>query len=1062
MTTNNMKLGLSLQTWGAGLALMMALLAPQSSHAQKGVPMPACAQELFSCAKDSAQTLGQSVLTVGNLLGAVVANAECVAAMSSGSPAAIGVTGLVLGLGAAGIVKPGNCEASFYGTALIPVTSALDSVLNTSLSSQASGMGLDLAMNLIKPIMVPAVPNTIGGLVNCGCGALDAGAQAVEDVRKVAKFAAQAYESCGNAIKSCPGLREAAAILKGAYQVITDPSSIVQSCESMSRQQYVDARLRDLIIPVRDQFKNNVAWKGSNMEVNHWNPRLKTCYKYYDSHCYKEDDAESFCQAAVYTEVLDPLVWAAIIEEFNGPQFDKFFAAEAKKLAPAAACPKDPGGTISLDPNKIGAQEQGKAAQSANAKACAQEMEALVFADSESMKSLARGMLPTTREGWDADVRQKQSEKPLDNAKKVFLRVTTAAAVVTKAKMAIVSEKYKAQDTAVANSSEFAAVPYVVLNQQYGKWANIIVKAIDDSCPKDPSGWNGKVDLTCVKELAQAVGMSANEAANIKHDGVIVGAVAQSISNGLFKGSKYYNIASNIVLNGTPGAPPWIRINPNTAEKETARYMTRWPAAEAAATVAFAADLPALMGQQFARVAKDKAKRQEQEDIFAAMQRNNQIEAEYAGTVCDRLKTGAVLNSLPMLCRADIAKSISSETSKFNVSRAGAFLGVNNPSKPGPDAAFTKSVAEIKAAHDLAMKEYAAFHKQYGLDAERIIMAGMTRGGSSGIIKVSTTPQGNRPPAGAAIAASSGSKPPEATIKNDGAAGGKPLGQSVVTSPAPDKSAGAIVAPTPGQALGGIASTPPKTGALNSGPVGMPSAPTMAMVSPQNSNRTPPKTVDLTASTGSKAPAAVASGGALAAHQAPITDKSPVAVVSSNSPPKSTADLLPFDAVAYRKLREKQIEDEWFPKCAGQAQCLKTMDEITDKLLNTEVAALKEGKPSHADKAAVTAFQNSLDPIFDPQFKDAVSKMVSLKAAQEAQQKAQRESAERMAQEAAQNADKLAKQQALMAQAAKEAAAKEEAAKQAAAKSLKDEQDRIAKEAAKAKPKVGIPKCVVC
>jgi hypothetical protein len=80
--------------------------------------------------------------------------------------------------------------------------------------------------------------------------------------------------------------------------------------------------------------------------------------------------------------------------------------------------------------------------------------------------------------------------------------------------------------------------------------------------------------------------------------------------------------------------------------------------------------------------------------------------------------------------------------------------------------------------------------------------------------------------------------------------------------------------------------------------------------------------------------------------------------------------------VAYRKLREKEIEGEWFPKCAGQAQCLKVMDEITDKLLNTEVAALKAGTPLHTDKAAVTAFQNSLDPIFDQQFKDAMPKAV--------------------------------------------------------------------------------------
>jgi hypothetical protein len=958
MDTNNTKPAFSLMGWQAKacllqLAIVLALLTPHDSHAQKGYPMPACAQELFSCAKDSAQTLGQSVLTVGNLLGAVVANAECVAAMSSGSPAAIGVTGLVLGLGAAGVVNPNSCEASIYGTALIPITAALDAVLNSTLSAQANGMALNAAMDLMKPIPVPAVPPTLGGLISCGCGALEAGAKAVEDVRKVAKFAAQAYESCGNAIKSCPGLKEAAAVLKGAYQVITDPSSIVQSCDSMSRQQYVDARLRDLIIPTRDQFRNNIAWLGSDMDMNHWRPRQQACFKYYDSHCYKEGDAKDFCIAAVWTEVLDPLVWGAIIEEFNGPQFDKFFAENAKKLAPAAACPKDPGGTISLDPNTVGALEQGKAAQSANAKACIQDMQAMVFGDSESMRSLAHGMLPTTREGWDADVRRKFTEKPLDNAKKVFLRVMTAAAVVTKSKMAIASDKYKAQDTAVANNSEFAAVPYVVLNQQYGKWGNIIVKAIDDSCPKDPSGWNGKVDLTCVKELALAVGMSANEAANIKHDGVIVGAVAQSISNGSFKGSKYYNIASNIVLNGTPGAPPWIRINPNTAEKETARYMARWPAAEAAATLAFAADLPALMGKQFARVAQDKAKRQEQDDIFAAMQRNNKIESDYANTVCDRLKTGAVLNSLPMLCRADISKAASAEISKFNVSRASAFLGTNNSAKPGTDAAMSKSVAEIKAAHDLAMKEYAAFHKQYGIDAERILIAGTTREGSSTpLIKVSTTPQGSRLPAGAGAVVASGAaggtggKPPEATIKNDGQIGGKPVGQIAGSPPAPEKSPGAIMAPTPGQAPGGIAGTAP-TGAPNVGSIGMPGAPTMAIAAINTPK--PPQSANLASSPAGKVPT-------------------------------SAATVLSFDPAAYRKAREKQIEDEWMPKCAGQSLCLNKVNEITDKLLGVEITALKTGTPLHTDKAAVTAFQNSLDPIYDPQFKDALPKVVANQA----------------------------------------------------------------------------------
>ena len=725
-------------TWRAMLApallfavLTASLLMPKASHAFKGVPMPACAEKLFSCAVDAAQTIGQSYLTVGNLLGHIVANAECVAAISNGSPPAIGVTGLIVGLGAAGVVNPNSCEASVYGPAIIPIGAALDAVLGSSLASKLEGATLAIAMDLIKPIPVPALPPTVGGLIGCGCGALEAGAKALDDVRKVAKFAAQTYESCGAAANSCPGLKQAVAVLKGAYQVITDPSSIVQNCDSMSRQQYVDARLRDLINPVRDQFRNNVAWSGSNMEINHWNPRLATCNKYYDSHCYKEDDAKAFCATAVWTETFDPLVWAAIIEEFNGPQFDKFFAENRQKLSPPAACPKNPASGINLDLNQVAGPEQAKAAQSANARACADEMTALVNGDTGSMKSLAREMLPTTREGWDADVRQKYTEKPLDNAKKVFLRVMTAAAVVTKYKMASVSAKYAEQDANLATNTEFAAVPYIVLNQKYGQWANIIAKTIQDSCPKDPNGWNGKYDLTCVKELAMSVGMNANEAETLKLDGQIVGAIAQSISKGSFKGSKYYNIASDIILNGKPGSVLPIRIMPWTAEKATAKYTSRWSDAEAAASLAYAADMPGFFGRQFERVAQDKAKRKAQDDIFAAFEKDNKIESEYAGTVCDRLKTGQSNNTMPRLCRADIDRIATAEASRFAVSKAGAFLNLNNPAKPGSDAAMAKSMTDIKAAHDTASKGFLAIYKQYDVESGRKVMEGMTRAGFS-------------------------------------------------------------------------------------------------------------------------------------------------------------------------------------------------------------------------------------------------------------------------------------------------------------------------------------------
>ncbi len=1007
MNTNNLNPDLSLGNWRikvclAQLAMVLALLAPQDSHAKKGVPMPECAKKLLSCASDAAQTVGQSVLTVGNILGHVVANPECVAAMASGSPAAIGVTGLVMGLGAAGVVNPHSCEASIYGTAIIPVSMALDAVLNSSLASQLQGASLDVAMNLMKPIPVPAVPPTLGGLIDCGCGALEAGAQAIEDVRKVAKFAAQTYESCSGAANSCPGLKEAVWVLKGAYQVITDPSSIVQSCDSMSRQQYVDARLRDLIPFVRDQFRDNIAWQGSNMQVNHWNPRLNTCYKYYDSHCYKEDDAKNFCVAAVWTEVFDPLVWGAIIEEYNGPQFDKFFSERLKQLAPPAVCPSDAGMSISLDPNAL---EQGKAARSANAKACQQEMAALLTGEKGSMKSLAREMLPTTREGWDADVRQKFTEKPLDNAKKVFLRVMTAASVVAKSKMAQASAKYAEQDTALAGSAEFAAAPYIVLNKNYGKWASIIARVIQDECPKDASGWNGKYDLTCVKELAISVGMSANEAATIKLDGNVVAMIDQSITSGSFKGSKYYNIASELILKGTVGSPTRIRPNPNTAEKEIAFFQNRWPQAEAAATLAFAADLPELIGKQFERVGQDKTKRKTQDDVFAALEKNNKIESDYAKDVCDKLKSGQIANALPIFCKNDIDKIVAEEASKFSVSRAGTFLNVPSSAKPGTDAAFNKSVADIKLAHADAVKKIAAIHKQFNLDTERVLMAGTTRSGGTpvklvapgvragavaaaggGIVKAAL--EAEKPPVtGArAYAGSLVNRLPEVAT----APQVKALGMPALPSARPAKAVSSVGMP----GLPGMSSTSLKDNKLLQG------ASIAAALEPQKSSPPvvkslqdtklgdtvvvavmpkevvtipPPPTPPPTGGSAStpKAGSSIAPSGALAS----------AAVTSGNNAAAAQAmeKFIPFDPVNYRKDRAAALYSPWLTKCANNNACMQTMAAILVKRIEAEVSSLTAGKPDHKDKPAVTAFQNSLDPIYDPQLQEAIPRVATSK-----------------------------------------------------------------------------------
>ncbi len=174
-------------------------------------------------------------------------------------------------------------------------------------------------------------------------------------------------------------------------------------------------------------------------------------------------------------------------------------------------------------------------------------------------------------------------------------------------------------------------------------------------------------------------------------------------------------------------------------------------------------------------------------------------------------------------------------------------------------------------------------------------------------------------------------KPPEVTIKNDG----------------------------------------PTVGRLNTGSVGMPGAPTMGVVAFNNKSN-PPKQADLGAAASGKAPGAAVNSPASA-------PPAPVVVLQTANLEKVAPDVskLPFDADTYRKVREKAIEAEWMPKCTNNAACLAQVNNITDKLLEAEIKALKAGTPDHTNQTAVIAFQNSLDPIYDPQFKEALPKIAT-------------------------------------------------------------------------------------
>ena len=984
--------------------------------------MPECAEKLLQCGGDAAKTVGQSALTVGNILGNIVAHPECAAAMASGNPVAVGVTGLVVGLGAAGVVGAQSCEADIYGAALAPVSAGVDAVLQTNMSSRLqSGESFDVIKGAIKQIPAPGLPPDVGGLIGCGCGALEAGAQAVEDVRKVAKFAAATYESCGAAVNACPGLKQVVAVLKVAYQVVTDPSSIVQSCDSMSRRQYVDARLRDLIQPTVDQFKNNIPWAGSNIEVNHWNPRLKTCYKYYDSHCYKEDEARDFCNGPVWDENFDPDVWAAITAEFNGPQFDLYWNNNVAKVAPKAVCPADPGGAvINFDPNVVGAIEQKKAAQSANAKACQATMAQLV---NGKMRVLAHDLLPATREGWNNDVRLKQTEKPLDNARKVFLRAMTAAAVVARAEMAQAQAKYAAEDTAIANAGDLAATPYVVLNKKYGEWATI-VDGVKNNCPKDPNGYEKKYDLQCVKDVAASLGMSAQDTATLKLDGQIVGIIQANLANGSFAGSRYYNTASDMLLR--PGKVPRIRTPGETAAQATARYTAYWAPIEGVISTQFGQDMPGILGKAFERVEAEKSARKQQDASFAALAANNKIEGDYALTVCDKAKDPAgAATPKSIECRNKVDGAIKDEASKFGVSQYKVFPGGFNPAKPAAAAVVTAALADIRKVHDAAAKSYDAIHKQMGVDPARPPLKDV----QANVIKAATTGVAAKPAEqqspGAKVAmpgtASGGQAPAKDDLtRKSGLPAGVGIAAGVVGAGTPESGQARI-----GIAPGGNLSAVPPPGVLGSqqrlpppsptqpGRVGMPGLPTMGAL-PAGTSRlgVQPGIAAVTTPPPATGPATVAmppagnAGADVVLNKQPAPGAIPGAVpgLVPGAPPAPLVGIVPppagsagagmvlnkpdpgavpgvaaalappFNAQAFRVERVTAIGEKWLPQCKGNAACTQGMEAFMKLRIATEVQALTAGSPDYRNKAAVAAYIAKLDTEYDPQFMALIPK----------------------------------------------------------------------------------------
>jgi hypothetical protein len=155
-------------------AMVMGTLACLPQHATAAEPLgqiKQCVSELWDCGTSALKTYAKGIEAAGNVLWFMASNPDCVAGMISGNPVTVGATGLIVGLGAAGVVNKNQCEGDIYGVAMQPIAAALDeiipkSVLTPNLKSGFVNVlktqGTEVLKGLAQPLPVPAVPPSFG------------------------------------------------------------------------------------------------------------------------------------------------------------------------------------------------------------------------------------------------------------------------------------------------------------------------------------------------------------------------------------------------------------------------------------------------------------------------------------------------------------------------------------------------------------------------------------------------------------------------------------------------------------------------------------------------------------------------------------------------------------------------------------------------------------------------------------------------------------------------------------------------------------------------------------
>ncbi|MEN9983795.1 MAG: hypothetical protein RI918_1764 [Pseudomonadota bacterium] len=926
----------------------LACLPQQGLAAEPLGQIKQCVSELWDCGTSALKTYAKGIEAAGNVLWFMASNPDCVAGMISGNPVTVGATGLIVGLGAAGVVNKNQCEGDIYGVAMQPIAAALDEIIPKSFLTPnlKSGFvnvlktqGTEVLKGLAQPLPVPAVPPSLGGIITCGCNALESGAEALEDIKTVARLAKETAQSCKSAANSCPGLKQVLQVGGYVVQAVTDPSSIVQDCDSMSRQQYVAARLRPLIPGLVSQFKENIPWTKSTGEKVLVDA-FETCRSYYDSHCYKEKAAADFCQGPVNDQNFDPELWAEISKLLNGPVFDDYFNKNWSKLLALPACPAAAG--ISIGKNTATGETDALAIRNQNAEQCKQELPSLVFGGSGSYNAAVRDMLPQSREAWAAaGVRGVQDKPPLDQARLYFRRIMTSAAVVSRIKIKQRIDYYVQRDSEIKVSGATLAMPTTVLNRSYGLWAKTIVAFNANKCPKDAKGWSGfgskdKLDYVCLKDLANSLGLETEEKQVTQEFGVIV--AENHMVDGSFKGASPYVKASQKYFQAAKALPP----------KDESDANEFWKIAKPIADAEFVNIAANMFPKHAARVAANNESRKKQKENFDAFITVAEVENKDQMTRCQ--KTSKV-----EACKSDMAKLLQDEKADMTGIINVAYVGLKTTTEPVDDKVYDATISKLSERLKKTEKLYLSSALLYPLDMGKAISTGIkgqtpTTSGVSPNVTGAIDKGGIAsalPKAGELIAPKTAiASPPTTTAATFGMRAAPTMASSNKSNNVALAAAPPIVGAKADKNLG------PNTG-LNA------SAATSATTPPPLVRDNPPVAIAMT-------PPAVSGSGL------PAISKTNTPHVPSSA----AATAAPFNEKQYRDNRAKEFLTQWLNRCKDN-DCRRDVSVLLAKQLDEEVAQIKANVNAWHDKAFQERIQDIVEKRYEAQLKTEMATPVT-------------------------------------------------------------------------------------